>query len=158
MRHGKIIHTMEMLQSSAFSPGEARVKYLPAQHCFHPPTNPAVSLFIYLTAHLSIHLPSSAVIQLCLCICSPIHLSVRPGIHHSSVHPSSVCCPFACPIIPPFTVFLCICPPRSCPPSPPPIHLTNLLRASYVISPRLAPGMRGCLRHSPYFPSAVPLP
>lgn len=93
---------MEMLQSSALSPGEAPVQYLPAQHCFHPPTNPAVSLFIYLTVHLSIHLPSSAVIQLCLCICSPIHLSVRPGIHHSSIHPSSVCCPFVCPVISPY--------------------------------------------------------
>lgn len=102
MRHGKIIHTMEMLQSSVLSPGEAPVQYLPAQHCFHPPTNPAVSLFIYLTVHLSIHLPSSAVIQLCLCICSPIHLSVRPGIHHSSIHPSSVCCPFVCPVISPY--------------------------------------------------------
>lgn len=89
---------MEILQSRALSPGEAFVKYLPARHCFHPPTSPAVFLFIHLTVHLPIHLHSSAVIQLSLSICSPVHLSVCPSIHPST-HPS-VCCPSACPTIP----------------------------------------------------------
>lgn len=89
---------MEILQSRALSPGEAFVKYLPARHCFHPPTSPSVFLFIHLTVHLPIHLHSSAVIQLSLSICSPIHLSVCPSIHPST-HPS-VCCPSTCPTIP----------------------------------------------------------
>lgn len=126
------------------------VKYLPAQPCFHPSTSPAVFLVIHLTVHLPIHLPSSAVIQLSLSICSRIHLSVRPSIH------PSLYCPSVCPTIPLYIhpSSYAFAHPSPCHPS----NLTDLPRASYVTSPTLAPGMRGCLRRSPYLPSAVPLP
>lgn len=154
MRHGKILHTMEMLQSRALSPGEARVKYLPAPHCFHhPPVPLCLYSFILLFTCPSIYTVLRASNYVYAFAHPSIYLSVQASVIHLSTHPLSVVHLSVQPSLYTFTVFLCICPP-----TPPAIHLTNLPRASHVTSPTLAPAMRGRLGHSPNLPSAVPLP
>lgn len=99
---GGSIHTMEMLQSRALLPGEPVVKYLSAQHCLSPSTNPFLLLFIHRTVNSSLH-PFSLLHS---------HLT---KMMHLLTHP------FICPSIP-LATHVSVCFPSVCPTTPLSIH------------------------------------